>query len=147
MELFEAEMPKAVGLLRAMAEGTLPNSTHIAGGMGKRRFFSGLSLYRVSAGFIAHSTNAVFDMVAKELPRSTIELSGQPFRQPFLVGMTSTFQLFITTQPTPWMNGHHLVVGKVIDTDARTKINRIGLAKSSDVITLHDMLIEGRRAS
>lgn len=142
VEVFEAEMPKAAGLLRAMVNGTLPVSGRISANRGQRRLFSGLDLYRVSAGFIAHSTNPALDALGHELPRSAVEFSGRAFDQSYLVGMTSSFQLIITTQPTPWMNGHHLVVGTVAGAAGRGIIDQIGPTKNANTVALHDMIFE-----
>ncbi len=106
-------------------------TTHIKNG-----YYNGLIFHRIIKDFMIQGGDP------QGSGRGGESIWGKAFKDEFKPGVTfdkagilamanagpstNGSQFFITTAPTPWLNGHHTIFGKVIDgMDAVQKLNNI----------------------
>ncbi|WP_028920974.1 peptidylprolyl isomerase [Pseudonocardia acaciae] len=133
--LFGDKAPRTVRRFTEIATGTVPNSSRVAASDGTRRLYNGVRLYRVAAGFVTHTglPAAAADFLAP--PVGPPDRPGRGFDAPFLVGLARTEEFcrfFITTRPTPWMNGQHALLGELLDEPSRKVVESIGSLRPGD---------------
>jgi len=113
--------------------------THVKNG-----YYNGIAFHRIIKNFMVQGGDPT------ESGRGGESIWGKPFKDEFknklfdstgILAManagpsTNGSQFFITTAPTPWLNGYHTIFGKVADADSMQT-----LSKLNNVATL------GRRA-
>jgi len=126
VELFEDKAPNTVANMIELAE---------------KGFYKGLAFHRVIPGFMAqggcpHSRKGAVGTPGRGGPgyRFADEFgSGLTFDKAGILAMansgpgTNGSQFFITFKPTPWLNGHHTIFGKVTEgMDVLRKIEALG---------------------
>ncbi|WP_031464958.1 peptidylprolyl isomerase [Sciscionella sediminilitoris] len=134
LNLFAELAPKTVARFIAVATGTVPYSGDAVAADGGRRLYNGLPLYRVDAGFITHTALPPTRGDGYAAPPEAAEKPGRGFGAAYLAGLTRSTEfarLFITTAPTPWLNGHHALLGEVADARSRAVVDAIGHAGES----------------
>ncbi len=106
-------------------------TTHIKNG-----YYDGLVFHRIIKNFMIQGGDP------QGSGRGGVSIWGKPFKDEFKPGVTfdkagilamanagpstNGSQFFITTAPTPWLNAHHTIFGKVIDgMDAVKKLNNV----------------------
>ncbi len=110
LKLFPKVAPKACENFMALA---------------KKGYYNGVTFHRVIKGFMIQSGDPTGTGAGGE------SIWGKPFKdefgknivfdRPYILAManrgenTNTSQFFITTKPTPWLNGRHTIFGEVID--------------------------------
>ncbi len=121
LELFDDVAPLAVENF----------TTHI-----KQGYYNGLTFHRIIRDFMIQGGDPT------GTGRGGESIWGKPFKDEFKPGLafdqagilamanagahTNGSQFFITTVPTPWLNGHHTIFGKVIDgMGTLNKLNRV----------------------
>lgn len=128
VSFFDTIAPRAFDRFCQIATGTLTNSSRLLAHDGSRRLYNGVTLYSVRAGFVTHTALPASDE-AYSLPEGPTDRPGRGFDAAFLVGMARTHEMcrfFVTTRPTPWMNGQHALLGQVSDEQSRLVVNSIG---------------------
>jgi peptidyl-prolyl cis-trans isomerase A (cyclophilin A) len=125
VKLFEKEAPITVQNFVALARGTKAWKDQKTGAMVKRPLYTGTTFHRVIPSFMIQGgdpagTGAgdVGFMIPDEFVASL------KFDVPGILAManagpnTGGSQFFITVAPTPWLNMHHTIFGKVIEGQA-----------------------------
>lgn len=122
VRLFEKETPKTVANFTGLAEGKKEWTDTKTGKKVKKKFYDGLAFHRVIPKFmvqggcpLGNGTGGPGYAFEDEIVPSLV------FDKPGLLAMansgpgTNGSQFFITTVPTPWLNGHHTIFGEVIE--------------------------------
>ncbi len=102
----------------------------------KNGYYNGLTFHRIIKNFMVQGgdptgTGAGGESIWKKPFKDEFK-SGVVFNQSGILAManagprTNGSQFFITTAPTPWLNGYHTIFGKVIKgADALGKLNNV----------------------
>lgn len=106
-------------------------TTHVKNG-----YYNGLTFHRIIKNFMVQGgdptgTGAGGESIWKKPFKDEFK-SGVVFNQSGILAManagprTNGSQFFITTAPTPWLNGYHTIFGKVIKgSDTLEKLNNV----------------------
>lgn len=106
-------------------------TTHVKNG-----YYNGLTFHRIIKDFMVQGgdptgTGAGGESIWRKPFKDEFK-SGVVFNQAGILAManagpkTNGSQFFITTAPTPWLNGYHTIFGKVTKgTDVLTKLNNV----------------------
>jgi peptidyl-prolyl cis-trans isomerase A (cyclophilin A) len=121
VELFEDKVPNTVANFVGLAEGTKEWTDPRSGQKAKRPFFDGLIFHRVIPNFmiqcgcpLGRGTGGPGYTFRDELHRDL------KHDKPGVLSManagpnTNGSQFFITSVPTPWLDGKHSVFGQVV---------------------------------
>lgn len=122
VRLFEKETPKTVANFTGLAEGKKEWTDTKTGKKVKKKFYDGLAFHRVIPKFmvqggcpLGNGTGGPGYAFEDEIAPSLV------FDKPGYLAManagpgTNGSQFFITTVPTPWLNGRHTIFGEVIE--------------------------------
>jgi len=105
-------------------------------GLVKKGYYNGLTFHRIIKNFMIQGgdptgTGAGGESIWKKPFKDEFK-SGVVFNQSGILAMansgprTNGSQFFITTAPTPWLNGYHTIFGKVIKgSDTLGKLNNV----------------------
>ena len=126
----------------------------------KEGFYNGLTFHRVIPGFMIQGGCPLGTGTGG--PGYDFDDEIDPslkFDKPYLLAManaglrrgadgkihgTNGSQFFITTVPTPWLNGHHTIFGEVADEASRAVVATIdGVATDAQDRPLEPVMIEG----
>ena len=129
-ELFENDAPKTVANFVGLAEGSKEFTDSKTGKKDKKHFYDGTIFHRVIPNFMIQGGDP--QGTGRGGPGYTFGDEIVPalvFDQPGKLAManagpgTNGSQFFITQVPTPWLNGHHTIFGRVVEgMDIVTKI-------------------------
>lgn len=121
LELYEEVAPLAVQNF----------TTHVKNG-----YYNGLTFHRIIKNFMVQGgdptgTGAGGESIWKKPFKDEFK-SGVVFDKPGILAManagprTNGSQFFITTAPTPWLNGYHTIFGRVVSgMDTLAKLNNV----------------------
>ena len=153
IDLFEHQAPKTVKNFVGLAKGELDYKDD-AGRTNPTKYFDGLIFHRIIPGFMVQGG----DPLGKGFggPGFTFDDEIHPekqFDRPYLLAManagkrmgkgTNGSQFYITTVPTPWLNGKHTIFGEVADADSRAVVDAIaGVATGANDKPHDDVVIE-----
>lgn len=144
LELFEDKTPK-----------TVENFV----GLAKKGYYNGVIFHRVIENFMIQGGDPTgTGRGGESLWGGKFDdeiVSSLTFDQPGCLAManagpnTNGSQFFITTVPTPWLNGHYTIFGKVIDgMDIVDNIDKVPTTKPGDRplkdVTINEVTIEKR---
>ena len=105
-------------------------------GLVKKGYYNGLTFHRIIKNFMIQGgdptgTGAGGESIWNKPFKDEFK-SGVVFNQAGILAManagprTNGSQFFITTAPTPWLNGYHTIFGKVIKgSDTLSKLNNV----------------------
>src|SRR5690606_15983793 len=124
IELFDEDAPKTVANFRKLAEDG---------------FYDGLGFHRIIKDFMIQGGCPLGTGTGG--PGYTFDDEIHPelqFDRPYLLAManagirggkgTNGSQFFISTVPTPWLNGKHTIFGEVVDEDSKKVVDAIEAA-------------------
>lgn len=152
VELFENHAPKTVRNFVGLAEGTIEWRHPETGETRTDPLYNGVIFHRIIPQFMIQGGDPIgrgtggpgFQFDDEIHPELT-------FQQPYLLAManagkrmgrgTNGSQFFITTVPTPWLQGKHTIFGKVVDgTQVVDAIEQV--ATGAQDRPLQDVVIE-----
>jgi peptidylprolyl isomerase len=120
----------------ALRPDLAPNHVKRIKELARARFYDGIVFHRVIDGFMAQTgdptgTGAGGESIWKKPFKDEFK-SGVIFDKPGILAManagprTNGSQFFITTAPTPWLNGYHTIFGRVVSgMDTLGKLNNV----------------------
>ena len=140
IDLFPDHAPKTVENFTGLAEGTKDYKDD-AGRSGER-YYDGLGFHRIIEGFMIQGGCPLGTGTGG--PGYTFNDEIHPelnFQQPYILAManaglrrnaitgkaegTNGSQFFITTDPTPWLQGKHTIFGEVADAASREVVDTV----------------------
>ncbi|WP_288268049.1 peptidylprolyl isomerase [uncultured Bifidobacterium sp.] len=141
INLFDDETPKTVANFLGLATGEKEWTDPMTGQPSHEPFYNGLTFHRIIKDFmiqggcpLGNGTGGPgYDFDDEIVP----ELK---FDHPYLLAManaglrrgmdgkihgTNGSQFFITTVPTPWLDGHHTIFGEVADDESKAVVDNL----------------------
>src|SRR5579862_5552531 len=133
VRLFPDHAPLTVRNFVELAEGGREWTNPATGATTKDKLYDGTIFHRVIAGFMIQGGDPLGTGTGGPGYRFADEIHPElAFTRPYLLAManagpdTNGSQFFITTVPTPWLNGKHTIFGEVIEgSDVVDKISRV----------------------
>ena len=135
--LFGNHAPKTVENFVGLAQGTKEYKTQNAKGETSGPFYDGAVFHRVIDGFMIQGGDPTG--TGRGGPGYQFADEFHPelqFDRGYLLAManagpgTNGSQFFITTDPTPWLNGKHTIFGEVADDASRAVVDAIGSVRT-----------------
>ncbi len=141
INLFDDETPETVANFLGLATGEKEWIDPMTGQPSHEPFYNGLTFHRIIKDFmiqggcpLGNGTGGPgYDFDDEIVP-------DLKFDHPYLLAManaglrrgmdgkihgTNGSQFFITTVPTPWLNGHHTIFGEVADDDSKAVVDKL----------------------
>lgn len=133
VRLFPDHAPKTVRNFVELAEGTRDWTDPRTGQPSRESLYNGTIFHRVIPDFMIQGGDPLGTGTGGPGYQFGDEIHPDlAFSRPYLLAManagpgTNGSQFFITTVPTPWLNGKHTIFGEVIDgADVVDKISRV----------------------
>ncbi|MDN6025526.1 peptidylprolyl isomerase [Bifidobacterium mongoliense] len=139
--LFDDQTPKTVRNFLDLATGAREWTDPATGEASTKPFYDGLTFHRIIKDFMIQGGCPLgtgtggpgYDFDDEIVPALT-------FDHPYLLAManaglrrgsdgkahgTNGSQFFITTVPTPWLNGHHTIFGDVADPESKAVVDKL----------------------
>jgi peptidyl-prolyl cis-trans isomerase A (cyclophilin A) len=148
VRLFPDQAPKTVRNFTELAEGGREWKNPATGATTKDRLYDGTVFHRVIAGFMIQGGDPLGTGVGGPGYKFADEIHPDlRFDRPYLLAManagpgTNGSQFFITTVPTPHLNGKHTIFGEVIDgSDVVDKISQVRTGRNDRPV--EDVVLE-----
>ena len=141
INLFDEQAPKTVENFLGLASGKKEWTDPFTGKSSHEAFYDGLTFHRIIKDFmiqggcpIGNGTGGPGYEFDDEIVPDLV------FDRPYLLAManaglrrgrdgqphgTNGSQFFITTVPTPWLNGHHTIFGEVADDASKAVVDKL----------------------
>ena len=142
VNLFGDHAPRTVANFVGLADGSLPWTDPATGKPGEGPLYNGVVFHRIIPGFMIQGGDPLGQGIGG--PGYTFDDEIHPeltFQKPYLLAManaglrrnaitgkaegTNGSQFFITTDPTPWLQGKHTIFGEVADDASRAVVDEI----------------------
>ena len=156
IDLFADAAPKTVSSFVSLAKGEPSWKDQEQGRDRSTPFYDGLTFHRVIDGFMIQG--GCPDGSGRGGPGYQFEDefgSGLKFDAPYKLAManagpgTNGSQFFITTDPTPWLQGKHTIFGEVADQASRDIVDKIATVATGpgdrplEPVIIESVVIEG----
>ena len=147
VNLFGDHAPRTVANFVGLADGSLPWTDPATGKPGEGPLYNGVVFHRIIPGFMIQGGDPLGQGIGG--PGYTFDDEIHPeltFQKPYLLAManaglrrnaitgkaegTNGSQFFITTDPTPWLQGKHSIFGEVADDASRAVVDEIAAVKT-----------------
>ena len=142
VDLFGDHAPKTVRNFVGLADGTGEWTDPATGQPGDAPLYNGVIFHRIIPGFIIQGRDPLGQGTCGPHYAFNDEIHPElQFDRPYLLAManaglrrnaitgavegTNGSQFFVTTDPTPWLNGKHSIFGEVSDDASRAVIDAI----------------------
>ena len=133
LRLFPDHAPKTVRNFVELAEGTRQWTHPATGTPSNAKLYDGTIFHRVIPDFMIQGGDPLGTGTGGPGYKFADEIHPDlQFSRPYLLAManagpgTNGSQFFITTVPTPWLNGKHTIFGEVIEgSDVVDRISRV----------------------
>ena len=140
VELFNDDAPKTVANFAGLAAGTKEWTDPIDGMKHTEPFYNGLTFHRIIKDFMIQGGCPLGNGTGGPGYEFDDEINSHKFDKPYILAManagrrrgpdgaahgTNGSQFFITTVPTPWLDGHHTIFGEITDADSQKTVDAI----------------------
>jgi len=136
VDLFGNHAPKTVANFVGLATGTIEWTHPATGKVSKDKLYDGVVFHRIIPDFMIQGGDPLGQGVGG--PGFTFNDEIHPeltFQEPYILAManagtrggqgTNGSQFFITTVPTPWLQGKHTIFGVVADDESKKVVDAI----------------------
>ena len=138
LELFDNHAPKTVKNFVELAQGSREWTHPATKAKSNEPLYDGTIFHRVIKDFMIQGG----DPLGRGTGGPGYEFGDEihpelSFDRPYLLGManagpgTNGSQFFVTTIPTPWLNGKHTIFGEVVDEPSREVVASINNTRTS----------------
>lgn len=132
LNLYGNHAPKTVANFTGLASGTIEWTHPATGKVSKDKLYDGVVFHRIIKDFMLQGGDPLGQGIGGPGYQFDDEINGElNFNEPYILAManagtqggrgTNGSQFFITTVPTPWLQGKHTIFGVVAD-DASKKV-------------------------
>lgn len=141
LNLYDDETPVTVENFLGLATGTKEWTDPMTGKASHEKFYDGLTFHRIIKDFMIQGGCPLGTGTGGPGYEFDDEIVADlKFDKPYLLAManaglrrgrdgqihgTNGSQFFITTVPTPWLNGHHTIFGEVADDDSKAVVDKL----------------------
>ncbi len=140
VELFNDDAPKTVANFAGLAAGTKEWTDPIDGMKHTEHFYNGLTFHRIIKDFMIQGGCPLGNGTGGPGYEYDDEINSHKFDKPYILAManagrrrgpdgavhgTNGSQFFITTVPTPWLDGHHTIFGEITAADSQKTVDAI----------------------
>ncbi|WP_405374590.1 MULTISPECIES: peptidylprolyl isomerase [unclassified Microbacterium] len=143
VNLFGDHAPRTVQNFTGLADGSQAWTHPATGKPGEGPLYTDVIFHRIIPGFMIQGGDPLGQGVGGPGYNFDDEISPElTFSKPYILAManaglrrnaitgkaegTNGSQFFITTDPTPWLNGKHTIFGEVADDESRKVVDAIG---------------------
>ena len=139
IELFGHHAPKTVANFVGLAKGDKEYVDSETGEKKTGRFYDGVGFHRIIKDFMIQGGDPLGTGTGGPGFEFDDEIHPElQFDRPYLLAManagmragkgTNGSQFFISTVPTPWLNGKHTIFGEVVDEESKKVVDSINTA-------------------
>ena len=141
INLFDDKAPNTVANFLGLATGEKEWADPYTGQPSHGKFYNGLTFHRIIKDFMIQGGCPLGTGTGGPGYEFDDEIDpGLQFDKPYLLAManaglrrgmdgkihgTNGSQFFITTVPTPWLDGHHTIFGEVADDDSKKVVDKL----------------------
>jgi len=142
VDLYGDHAPRTVKNFIGLADGTGEWTDPATGAPGDGPLYKGVIFHRIIPGFMIQGGDPLGQGTGGPGYTFNDEISPElNFQEPYILAManaglrrnaitgevegTNGSQFFITTDPTPWLQGKHTIFGAVADADSRAVVDAI----------------------
>ena len=141
IDLFDDKAPNTVANFLGLATGEKEWADPYTGQPSHGKFYNGLTFHRIIKQFMIQGGCPLGTGTGGPGYEFDDEIDpGLQFDKPYLLAManaglrrgmdgrihgTNGSQFFITTVPTPWLDGHHTIFGEVADDDSKKVVDKL----------------------
>ncbi len=154
VELFPNQAPHTVKNFADLAQGNREWTDPATGQKTQRALYNGTIFHRVIPGFMIQGGDPLGTGTGGPGYEFNDEITPEKvFDKPYLLAManagkrfgkgTNGSQFFVTTAPTPWLNGNHTIFGEVTDDESKRVVDEIsGVPTHAQDRPVEDVVIE-----
>jgi len=136
VNLFGNHAPKTVANFTGLATGTKEWTHPATGKTSTDPLYNGVVFHRIIKDFMLQGGDPLGQGIGGPGYEFDDEIHGElNFNEPYILAManagirggkgTNGSQFFITTVPTPWLQGKHTIFGEVVDEDSKRVVDAI----------------------
>lgn len=141
INLFDEKTPETVANFLGLATGEKEWADPMSGQASHEKFYDGLSFHRIIKDFMIQGGCPLGTGTGGPGYNFDDEIVADlKFDKPYLLAManaglrrgmdgkvhgTNGSQFFITTVPTPWLDGHHTIFGEVADDKSKAVVDKL----------------------
>ncbi|BDR53136.1 peptidyl-prolyl cis-trans isomerase [Bombiscardovia nodaiensis] len=148
LDLFDDQAPQTVENFLGLASGSKEWKDPITSETRKDPFYNGLTFHRIIKDFMIQGGCPLGTGTGGPGYEFDDEIDPSlNFAQPYMLAManagthrdprtgrshgTNGSQFFITTVPTPWLDGHHTIFGQVSDEDSKKVVDKLDAVQTN----------------
>ena len=136
LNLFGNHAPKTVKNFTGLASGTIEWTHPSTGKTSTDKLYDGVVFHRIIKDFMLQGGDPLGQGIGGPGYEFDDEINGElNFNEPYVLAManagtrggkgTNGSQFFITTVPTPWLQGKHTIFGIVVDDESKRVVDAI----------------------
>jgi peptidyl-prolyl cis-trans isomerase A (cyclophilin A) len=141
ISLFDDQAPETVKNFLGLATGEKEWKNPLTSELSHEKFYNGLTFHRIIKDFMIQGGDPIGNGTGGPGFEFDDEISADlKFDKPYMLAManaglrrgrdgqphgTNGSQFFITTVPTPWLNGHHTIFGEVANDASKAVVDKL----------------------